>query len=150
MADYKSDWYTLYEEVVPRQFVPGLYNAPLIVRRMPTYTVPTGGIAANKTIALMPYRKGEVPLIVELSIESGGVASGGVMQLGDGSTAALYGEGSANALNVSFCTTHALGRLVEFAANGVFTLTTKTGTAGLVAAKKVFFVAYLIPATSAN
>jgi len=92
-----------------------------------------------------------VPLYGYCVIESGGVASGGVFSIGDGTTATKFSaETSANGLMVEVHTTYAQGKAVPFAADGFYVLTTKTGTAGLVAAKAVTFFVVMLPAAGAN
>jgi hypothetical protein len=131
MATFKSTQLTNATAVPPTRNV-SLDNADMRVRFF-DFTAPTGGVAAADVIQLITLRKGM--RYFGGTIVADAVASGAVMQLGDGSTAALYGEGSANALTFDFANTHAL-KWGEVLANDVtITLTWKTGTAGMAAGK---------------
>jgi hypothetical protein len=113
--------------------------------RRSLYVVPTGGIAAAKTVAMIPVRKNEVLVKGIVAAESGALSTGCVLQFGDGTTVNLYGEGSANDGDFEFANTYATKCGQQIAADGWLCVTTKTGTAGLVAAKTVLVLAMFGP-----
>lgn len=147
MTAYYSDWYTLYQNAVPRLPVPGKYTGLVHVRRMPRITVPTGGYAAGDTIDLFPVKLGEVPIWGFVNLSA--IAAGGIFSVGDGTTATKYSaETAANAILQELFNTPTTAPTagIAFAADGKLTLQFKSGSAGVAAGTTIdAFMIYVPP-----
>lgn len=148
MADYYSTEITNRMAAAPTLNVAATEG--LVRFRQATYVVPTGAVAAAKTIAMIPVKKGDLLLGGVVSAESGALASGCILQVGDGTTADLYAEASANDGDFEFGRPAYANKYAQKAtADHYLTLTTKTGSAGLVAGKTVKVVLMYVPTGNA-
>lgn len=140
--DYYGDQATKLTSL-PRLPVSPMDHSPVIMRRG-TYTTP-GAIAVSKGIAMIPVKKGEIFLGGTVAAEAGTLDTGAILQFGDGTTVALYGEGTANDGDFSFGLTYATKYGQAIAADGYIVVQAKAGSAGLITTKTLIVTANFNP-----